>query len=253
MNDPHVEALYYDFVSEIPSDKFDQAIPLNTLLGTFSVELKNGKLLAQPKIHFSDEEDAKAALKPLLRSWESAALLSESRFRIRFIYRKASVIDRNPTPGMVSLRAQSLSTVITTDKATLNRFMHEFPAPDPSFQASPLTDDLLSLLREYRDGHMRLTTMANLVLGILQNEFGNRKNVSEKLQVSREVLNTLGTLSSSTDLKYGRKARGLGPASLTSIQLQWLDSATVQLIYKVGEINAGTPITQITMQDFPDI
>src|SRR5687767_14998213 len=105
MNDPHVAKLYYRFISEDPTVLFENAQPLTITLGSFDVEIKDGVLVAGPQEHYSDEESAKAAFEPFLHSWESASFLSPSKFRIRFKFDHADVVDRNPTPGRITLYA----------------------------------------------------------------------------------------------------------------------------------------------------
>ncbi len=66
MNDPHVEKLYYRFVSEDSDDRFEKAQPLTTTLGSFDIELREGLLIASPQAHYADEESARATFEPIV-------------------------------------------------------------------------------------------------------------------------------------------------------------------------------------------
>src|SRR5215208_6033168 len=119
MNDPHVKKLYYRFISEDPTVLFENAQPLTLTLGSFEVEIKDSVLVAIPHEHYSDEDSAKAAFEPFLHSWESSSFLSSSKFRIRFKFDQADVIDRNPTPGRVTLYAKGITSTLTFGTPTV--------------------------------------------------------------------------------------------------------------------------------------
>lgn len=92
MPDPHVEALHYQFKSRQPLDRFDDAQPLKVSLDDFDCELAAGKLVARPSDHFAYEQDARAALEPMLRSWEQAAFVSGLNYRIAFVFDYCEII-----------------------------------------------------------------------------------------------------------------------------------------------------------------
>ncbi len=251
MNDPHVEALYFQFVAEDPGEDFGKAGPLTTTLGTFDVKLQDDILTARPQQHYADAESAKADLEPHLRAWESTALLDWPRSRIRFTFLRSQVIDRDPEPGVLVAEGISLLT-LQGFEATVTVTRNEYPAPDPSFQVSPLTDTLTERLRVYRDGRAQLPAMAYWVLTALEEEFGDRRRVGRQLNIDYEVLSKLGELTSRNDPTIGRKAKG-NPTLLTKSERQWMEEAMIRLIRLVGEYNAGVTLSQITMADFPRI
>src|SRR6266496_4154774 len=102
MPDPHVEALYYKFVNENEGNSFEGVSPWKGTLGPFDVELRDGNLIAHPHDHHADRESARQVLEPYLRDWESAAFL-KGRYRIKFHYDRADVMDRAPEPGSVTV------------------------------------------------------------------------------------------------------------------------------------------------------
>ncbi len=259
MNDPHVESLSFHFISEDPNDTFDETEPLIMSLGTFEVDLQNGKLTVRPQEHFANEESAKVAFEPLLHSWEITALLHEKRYRIRFKYDNAHVIDRNPSPppsgtvvGLATLTLEGRLSAIGTLVASRNN--KEYPNPDPSFQTSTLTDELIFRYKRYLDGRELLTTMANWVETRLRKEYGNRSDVAKALNIHEEVLRNIGKFCATNDPLYGRKAQGKGPEKLTSAHRMWLDKVIPLLILRVGKVNDGLEThPQITLKDLPQL
>lgn len=255
-NDPHVVSLRYQFSSEADSDKYDDAAPLKTTLGPFDVELADNTLIVRPRDHYPSANEAKEVLEPLLRSWESSALLQSGRYKIRFNYVSAEVIDRNPPPtdeSTVHLKASAGAYIVTGVSATLTRRMSAYPAPDPSFQASPLTDEFISRLKQFYDGREPLTSMANWVLTRLEKEYGNRDGIADTLNVSSNVINDLGKLAASTDPQHGRKAKGNAPSSLSPSDLKLIQTIVERLIQRVGEVEASGQVSslpQITRSDF---
>lgn len=264
MNDPHVVSLRYKFVSEDPSDIFDKAEPLKTSFGPFEIELRDNTLVAKPHDHYPDPDSAKAALEPYLRSWESNAFLHPGRYRIRFTYVTAEVIDRNlpaSRGATYHLRASAGAITITGNSATLSRRMAKFPAPDPSFQASDLTDLLISRFKQYRDGREPLPGMAYWILRNLEDNYGHgsgsqkRDTTAKRMGVDPKVLNKMGELTGQIDdPEIGRKPGGTQQRKYSTDELTWLEAVVARLIRRVGELNAGgTNLQQITLGDLPPV
>jgi hypothetical protein len=258
MNDPHVESLHYQFVSESPSDIYDKAEPLETPVGPFDVELRDGLLTALPHEHFLDADSAKSAFEPFLRSWESSAVLRPGRYRFRFTYRTAEVIDRNPPPsdeipGRV-IRAQAVDYILVGEDVSFSRGIPAYPAPNPSFRASELMDRSLLRFKRVRDGRQALPPMAYWFLDHLAEAYGGRESIPNALAVSRNVLGRLANLTSEVaDPVLGRKA-GDEKREYTAAELQWLEAVVTRLIVRVGEVNAAEgPLDKITLADFPSI
>jgi hypothetical protein len=258
MNDPHVEKLYYRFISENPTVLFENAQPLTISLGSFDVEIKDSVLVAIPQEHYSDEERAKEAFEPLLHSWESSSFLSTSKFRIRFKFDQSNVIDRNPTPGKVTLYATGITSTLTFGTPTLTLRVSKYPEPDLNFVASPLTDELIFRLKQYKDGRQTLPHVAYYILERLEKEFGGtkakrRKELSKILNIDDDVLDKIGRFSNKPDARIGRHASSID-APLSNNELNWLDQAVFRLVKRAGEINSGSKILPaINMSDFPKL
>jgi hypothetical protein len=97
MRDPHVKSLRYTVTSEgtaeyIDPEPFDMHVPL----GHFSIS--DGILRVEPAEHFADETQAKAAIDPYLRDWESSVDLVADVGDLRFQFDGSETIDRDPPP-----------------------------------------------------------------------------------------------------------------------------------------------------------
>lgn len=252
MNDPHVVSLHYQFSSEVSTDDYSKAAPLKTTLGPFDIELEDSILTVRPHNHYPNSKEAQAAFEPYLRSWESSVLLHPGRYRIKFTYKSAKVIDRAPSPGKHSLYAEGRAYGVSGHVATLTRGVARYPGPYLSFQASALTDELITRFKQYLDGQEPLTSMANWVLTRLIREYGSSKEVASALNVSSRVINNLSRLAASTDPVHGRKAAGSGPNSLSGKDITRIQDIVVCLIQRVGEVEAvgQAELRQITWNDF---
>ena len=254
MNDPHVEALYYRFVTEDDSDDFSQAAPLSGSLGDFDFTLADGHLVARPRLHFASADDAIAALEPHLRAWEQSSLVSRYHYAFRFRYLHPHLIDRAPTPGNQVIELVGIASTATFGIAAVVR-RSNYPPPADDFAASDLTDLLTPRYDNHRRGREPLPSFGYWLLTVLEQSFGKgrRRRAASALHVQFEVLDTIGKLTSKADPAIGRKAAG-DAIAFTPAELAWLDAVVARLIYRVGERNTGIdPLPLITLADFPKL
>jgi hypothetical protein len=73
VNDPHLTRLVYTFRAPPESYDFSEAARLNAVLADFSCRLEDGRLVAEPRRHYSTVEEARADLEPRLRAWGPAS------------------------------------------------------------------------------------------------------------------------------------------------------------------------------------
>lgn len=258
MNKPHIEALIYKFESKNPNDKFNEAVALEGHLDSFEFELADGELTAKPLKHFDQVEQARELIEPQLRSWESAAFLGLSRFRIRFRFVDAIVVDLDPDPGNTTIHARASELVITGESVTLIRGMGKYPAPDPSFRSTPLTDELIYRLQQYRDRQELLPGVAYYILERLEEKLiGDKKNrrrlLGKRMKVDFKVLHTLSGLSNRPDPLVGRHASQI-PKPLSAAETTWMDAVIFRLVARVGELhNPEERLALITMDEFPQV
>jgi hypothetical protein len=258
MNDPHVEKLYYRFISEDPNIRFEKAEPLQISVGSFDVEIQDSLLVAVPRDHFPNEESAKAAFEPILHSWESSVFLGPRKFRIRFKFDKADVVDRNQTPGRTTLYAHTAGSLESAGTITAILYSSKYPEPDLNFAASPLTDELIFRLQQYKDGRQTLPHVAYYILERLEKEFAGtkakrRKELARILNIDDDVLDKMGHFSNKPDARIGRHASSID-APLSNKELNWLEEAVFRLVKRAGEISFGSKILPIIkMSDFPKL
>lgn len=256
MSDAHLVALHYRFVSRSPLDRFDRAVPLKADLGDFECTLADGVLIARPRAHFSDRESARAALEPLLRSWEQRAFVDTADHRLEFIYERADVVDRAPG-GSVNVYPETARASAIAADAVIARDNSAYPAPDPNYIATPLSDWMAERLRRVRDGDAELVATAyNILTRVEQSGSGGgsrrRQSAARAWGIEMDVLDTLGRLSAKRDPARGRKS-GTPDEVLSDSELAWLRAAISVLARRSGEIGAGAPTSTITMADLPQL
>ena len=81
-----------------------------------------------------------------------------------------------------------------------------------------------------------------------------REAAAQKYRISRQVLDTLGELTSE---KGGRSARKAGGSKVdyTAAERQWIDATVKALIRRVGQVGANPAgsFHEITMADLPTL
>ncbi len=256
MAEYRVTALHYRFVSETDLDIFTNAAPWSGPAGSFACTLSDDALTAIPSVEFRDRETAKQALEPHLRAWEQEALLSPHAYRIRFEYERSDVEEMNPQPRSVTVFPEPVRITVTVPAPIITRGNREYPAVDPLFVRTPLTDLLTGRLRRTRDGAETWPAFAYFVLTTLVVEFGGpspgRSRAAKAMAVDPAVLTKLGAITARPDPAIGRKA-AKNPVLITKPEQAWMEAVVVRLIRRVGEHAAGGPLAPITMADFPPL
>lgn len=247
MNDPHVVELRYKFEPEREDDRFDRAPVLSATLGEFDVELKDSVLVAKPRPHFANADDARLALEPGLRAWEAVAFLQKPGLRVRFRYSNTVLEDRRPTPGVVS--GSATASARATVRASGVLYHGSYPAPPKGFQVSPLVDELVGRLHELGAGRERLTSTAYYVVTRLKQRYGGLEAAGSALNISSNLLVKLRKLSSTDDPSHGRKAGG-HPGPLAREELEWLRKALFRVVLRTGEhVQGGENLARIGVGD----
>ena len=252
MNDPHIQTLIYMIIHG-QDVHYEKAVPFEYDASQFHVIVDNGTARFLMKEHFADVASARCLVEPFIDSWELSASLDigPGSFELQFL--SAEVIDRSPTPGVVSLRGVAAQPAAGTVSVLIGQPRYPEPAPH-----LVVNDDIRAMsLRfdKYRRGRTTLGDVAYFCLTVLERIAGGRSEAASKFFVSRTVLDLLGRLSTEKGgIGEARKAVGLDLDYSESERL-WLEKTLKQLILRVAEIAAGrksSPI-QITMDDLPSI
>jgi hypothetical protein len=198
MSHPHVEVLFYRFVSLDDRHDFSQAGAWQGNLGGFRCRLDAGALEARPRGHHATTRSAREALEPHLRSWTLWLELTEG-MRAEFKPGPAQVVDTTSSGG-VAVEAETISAVTTINSVTVRQVHGSYPPPPPiTLAASPLVEELLGWVRDLREGRQRLLVLAYLVFTRLAFEYGDEVRAGAELKVSRKVLVTLRRLAAKND------------------------------------------------------
>lgn len=248
MNDPHVQSLEYKLVSLEPNDRFAEGAPeVKAQLGSFRGELRDSLLNMWPHEHYADEASARADAEPLLRAWEAHSELHRQG-TIEFQFERASVIDRAPTPGVLSPATASVR--MTLLPATLIAVRPVYPSPAPTgFGESQRLRGLRVRLRGVLAGREKLLPGAYAIQSRLETVFGpGRVPTATALRVDPLVLKKLGELGAINDPEGWRK--GAGPSrSLTLKEADWIGETLRMLVLRAYEIDSGMrgcPLLELT-------
>jgi hypothetical protein len=165
MNDPHVESLYYRI--EHGDVDYAKAPPLEHQQPGFNVRIENAHAQIDMKDQHAAIAEARGAVEPFLRAWELAAALNFGPGQWQFVYDRANVVDRNPTPG--ALHAADLVLPGTGFMgANLQEHRTSYPAPPAGLARNAYVDLMFDRYCRYREGRTTLPDAANLCLTALE-------------------------------------------------------------------------------------
>jgi hypothetical protein len=257
MQDPHVEALYYD-VGSLDNLPFDNppAVTVTNHLGQF--EVSAGKLTVRPAEHYASGEEARVVIEPFLRAWEITSDLSRGVGAIRFKLLSVRKIDRTPPPrvgGLVSLAAGTGTMTVTGFPVTITISQRTYPPPPIDFRTTPEVEIAFSRWRAFRDGREPLQSMAYAVLTLVQSVAGGRREASTTFRIEARVLATIAELSSTRgNVETLRKFKqGAKVQPLTGAESTWLEAAVRGLVQRMGQHAAGIRLPRLTMPDLPTL
>ena len=262
MNDPHVETVEYRLVPD-ESLRFNSP-PLEHETDAFKLRLQCDVLTVWLKDHYASEDDAKEAVDSYLEIWAVyEALESRRRRKIRFDYRGAKIVDRDPSShdnGVRRTVRTSLGLLWSTTEAVETR--GDYPQPPRNFALSPDVATMWERYEGYLKGREPLLSMAYFCLTVLEGSArklpGKGKNRAKALRtyaIQNKVLDTLGSLTANLgDAETARKAGGKGRPPTRS-KSAWIEQCIRALIRRAGE-HAADPqkdFPKLTMEDLPKL
>jgi hypothetical protein len=252
LNDPHLQKLSYAFVPLEGSYDLSNTRAWEGALAGFRCRLADRTLVAEPDADFPDAASGRAALEPHLRGWE-VQLELERGIWIEFRFEGAEVIDRQPAAGSRTVALEAAETARAIMSADVIRGLGDYPAP-PTHQLAetPFVEALRARVRDVRHQRERLLVAAYWCLTQVEGKYGNRAAAAAALNVSKNVLETIGRLTAIDDPQEGRKAGG--PARpLIPAERQWLDRVLRAIVLRVAQVEAAEEVStlpQITLADF---
>jgi hypothetical protein len=178
MNDPHVETLFYQ-IKHNDSVDYANAPPLEHFEPGFSIRIENG--LAQISIidHCATTEAARAAVEPFLRAWELTAALQVGPGEWQFVYDRANIVERNPTPG--AIHAAVLESVSLFEIHDAHIVRAHYPPPPAGVARDAAVDLMFNRYCMQREGRTTLPDATNYCLTVLERDGFrlNRRGIPE--------------------------------------------------------------------------
>lgn len=232
--------LEYHLASLNRYDTFDQAPPWRGLLGAWEFLLSDMHLQARSGERFANVAQARASLEPLLRAWEAKAFL-DGGYELTFRF---DGDPNEPTPG-----AEAEEAFDSGDRI-YRRANGAYPAPDPTFQRTPLVEHLLEQINRFRRGEMSLPAVAANVVHELRTMAGGSTDpgvVATALGTERRVLDKVAELAARGQPAAATDDR---PASYRGPEWQWLQEALRRLTLQAGRAADGPPQTPLELDDF---
>ena len=253
MNDPHIEALLY-VVEHDDSIDYDNATPLHFDGPAFRLTVDDGEARFEMKEHFSTEENARAAVEPFIDRWEFEASLRSGPGQFNLRYRQPVIVDRNPTPGVVTFTVYETLLISDEFSFRVSGQYPETPSDSPMDLHDPDVRVMHTRLMGFRQGHEPLTTMSYFCLTVLEDKFRNRSEAARGCNIDPAVLSKIGYLSTRKGGPQARKAEG-ADNELSSQETAFLTLAISHLIIRLAQVSAdaGQALPRITLSDLPTL
>ncbi len=255
MNDPHVEALYYN-LKPAKYTQYDNPPPITITTQTFDGVLDSGRFIAKMTQHFASESEARPIVDSFLRAWEISASLRIGREEFKFEFDHSNIVDRAPQPSdAINIYAASVGGRITlSGNATAVLVKKEYTGPLIDFNVTMIVEMLWNRYRQYLQGKEPLFSMSYFCLSALEKEAGNRKKASAKYDIDLKVLNSIGNISTNRGRAIdARKMPKNGFVPPSQKELEWLPFATRQLILQFGIVESGSKPQRLTMAKLPKL
>lgn len=266
MNDPHVESLHYKVMHE-DSVNYDTAELLEFETAEFRLQVEEGNVTVWPKDHFAEEDEARAVIDPFIRRWEFAAAVKRGakEFRLKFDF--ADVIDRNPTPGVLTANARPANWNFSVSAPSVVVCRGHYPTPPSGSLMDPANPDAQSMLQrleDHRQGKEPLGQMAYFCVTALEKAAsfatGNvRASASQQrilaakhYCISKNLIAKVAQLSTEKGGPEARKADGTA-LEYTPEERTFLLQAVKAFILRAAEkaANPTADLPKITKNDLP--
>jgi hypothetical protein len=209
------------------------------------------QLVATPLRDFDDDASARAALEPLLLSWEATIELDRQiPIQFRFVGSRVRLA-REEWEGEQPRYRVGRELGIVYEIAEVDASLHHLPDPAPYEEPIRLRV-LRDRIREYRLGRERLLALGYYASTVFTQHFGGGRETPRHMNVEPQVLKTLAEVSSDrSSPEHERKA--LNKPALTPAERQWLEVAIPLLARRMGELEAGQQPPLLTMDDLPPL
>ena len=237
MNDPHVVSLQYRIDHDASVD-YSEAEAVEETQTEFHVRVHEDEAEFTMKVHCATVDEAQAIVEPYIRLWEFETSLERGRNTFSFRFVRADIVDRNPTPGRISVSGHVvLGPVIAT--ASLCALTPYPPPPSGNMSITPEVSIMHERYLRYRGGRESLPTMANFCLTVVEELAGvtkkKRPAAAAKFGIAQKVLGKIGDLADAKGGSEARKAKGMGK-NLSDKERKFLKEAIKRIIRRVAEV-----------------
>ena len=250
--DPHVVSLRYRIDSPEGVTFGDDNGPIEREFDAFRLSVTHETATAHMKDHHATEDRAREVVEGYLRPWEIYEAVRPRGCGVKFSFEGAEVVDRDPP--RIYATARAVPTIGSHVWAEVVRELR-FPDLPEAFAMSSDVEVMWTLYEGYLLGRDRLLPMAYTCLTRFKYGVGNNKEAASRYRVSRNVLDKLGTLSTTSgDETMARKwVSGRPPQPLTDREKEWVEDAIRLLIYRAGQYASDRDgeWPKITMKDLP--
>ena len=239
MNDPHVEALVYVVEHDNSSD-YSLAKTVEIEHTTFRLKLEGGEARFELKEHYPTWKQAQRAIQPFIQQWELRSSLESGTGTFTLKFKRHEMIDRNPTPGVISASGLPISSVVTISRPTVT-VSRQYPQPPPERSMDihhSVVQQMLNRYMGYRQGNEPLPGMAYFCCEVFAKHLGkDDKDAATKHKISHNLIKKVKNLASN---KGGDKARHAHAISqpLAPREVQFLEKAVAAMIIRAAIVAA---------------
>jgi hypothetical protein len=248
--DPHVVSLRYRIEPSEGVTFGDDTGPMEREFDAFHLSVTHETATAHMKEHYATERGAREVVEGYLRPWEIYEAVRPMGTGVKFSFLEAEVIDRDPPCFYATARAAP-----RFGSAVRAEVVRELRLPDlpEAFATSSDVKVMWTRYKGYLQGREPLLPMAYYCLTRFRSGAGHNKEAASRFRVSKNVLDKLGRLSSTSgDETTARKwDSASSPQPLTDREIEWVENAVRLLIYRVGQYAADPDRewTKFTMKD----
>ena len=256
MNDPHVVSLQYRIDHDTSVD-YSEAKAIEDTQPEFDVGVHDNEATFTMKVHCATVEETQDIIEPYIREWEFQTALDRGRNAFTFKFVQSKIVDRNPTPGEISLSGHVAVEVAIAEASLCVRSPYP-PPPSGNMCITPEVSMMHEHYLRWRENRESLPSMAYFCLTVVQQLAAQVKKTkvsaaAAKFGIAENVLRKIGELG----VKGGseaRKAEGMHK-KLSENERRFLEEATKRMIRRVAEVehSANAKHPQIQLSDLPPL
>ena len=241
MNDPHVEALIY-VVEHDERSNYSSAKTVEIEHTNFHLRLEDNEARFELKEHYPTRRQAQEAIQPFIKQWELIASLKSGPGAFTLKFKRPEMIDRRPTPGVISISLDPISVDVTLSRPTVT-VSRQYPQPPSERRMKIDNPDVQTMLNRYigyRQGREPLPSMAYFCYEVFAKRLGkDAKHAAEKHKIAHKLIRRVSNLASN---KGGDQARHQSAIEypLTHLEVQFLETSVAAMIMR-GAMVAADP------------